>query len=611
MTRRLMVALIGGAALALLIPGTALAAHPLRYVIEVFEKAPSVLEANEDPCGIAVDSHGDVYVSDYYHDKVHIFNPSGDFITQMSDIDLDDGPCGLAVDPAGTVFANLYHGGVVVLKPSSFPPTRSTSYANSGEVLSVHATGIALEPASGNLLLNQRTVVAEYQLPLETDEAPLRTIGAGSLEDGYGLAVSGFPGTAGRVYVADAATADVKVYDPTASLAVPVAEFDGEGTPLQRFNDLTDSVLAVNDADGHLLVADNIDGPLFEHPRAVIAEFDASGTFTEQLGSTVIHGEPVGLAVDNTGSANQGGIYVTSGNSEKGLVLAFGASTSSPQALANPLDTKGAASASAAPTSASRRAIPPSVGASSDSARERASASTIAQKGEIRISVSGKLSPKRLPRRGTAPVSVTASGQIDTTDGGPPPQLRRLTVEINRHGRFDFGGLPVCPLRRIQPASTARALAACRPALVGEGSFSAETSLSGGELYPTRGRLLLFNARRQGRPVLYGHIYATRPFTSSHVIPFEVRSSGGGTFGSELSADIASSLGSRSRLTGIEMRLFRLYRFRGSEHSFLSAGCPAPPGFRSAVPFPLTRTSFAFTDGKRLSATLSSSCHPV
>ena len=313
----------------------------------------------------------------------------------------------------------------------------------------------------------------------------------------------------------------------------------------------------------------------------------------------MIDGEPVGLAVDNTGSATQGDVYVTNGNTEKANVLAFGPTTSAPEGLAAPAGG-GAAGATTGP--AGSVSVPPS---SSDA--EGASASEVSQSDKLRVSVAGRISPTSLPRHGSAPVSVSVSGRVSTTDGSAPPRLQRLTVEINRHGRLDLVGLPLCPLSSIQPASTARALSACRSALVGEGRFSAETSLSGGEPYPTQGRLLVFNARRHGRPVLFGHIYATRPFTSSHVIPFELRSSDRGTYGTELSANLATSLGARSSLTGIEMNLSRRYSYRGQRHSFLSAGCPAPKGF-SKVAFPLARASFGFADGKKLNATLMRSC---
>ena len=127
----------------------------------------------------------------------------------------------------------------------------------------------------------------------------------------------------------------------------------------------------------------------------------------------------------------------------------------------------------------------------------------IAQKGNLRVSVDGKLAPKRLPRTRVAPIAVSVGGRITTTDATLPPQLKTLRIELNRHGRLDYAGLPSCVYERIQPGSSSRALSSCRSALVGRGSFTANITLAGQEPYPTSGRLLVFNGvrRRQAGPL--------------------------------------------------------------------------------------------------------------
>jgi hypothetical protein len=231
----------------------------------------------------------------------------------------------------------------------------------------------------------------------------------------------------------------------------------------------------------------------------------------------------------------------------------------------------------------------------------------INQKGNLRVAVQGKMKPTALPRRGTKPVTVSVGGKISTVDGSLPPQLKAIAIEINRHGRLDYRGLPTCKLRQIQPATTAQALAACRPALVGKGIFSASVVLEGQAPYPSRGRLLVFNGREKGHQVLYGQIYTPQPFTNSFVITFKIRPLGHGTFGTALVAQMPAALGSWGYVTGIEMTLKRTYRANGSRHSYISAGCPAPRG-TPRVLFPLARTSFSFKGGAKLGETLVRSC---
>jgi hypothetical protein len=232
----------------------------------------------------------------------------------------------------------------------------------------------------------------------------------------------------------------------------------------------------------------------------------------------------------------------------------------------------------------------------------------VVQKGPLRVSVSGELSPRKLPRQGAAPIAVSVGGEISRTGGGLPPQLRTLRIELNRDGRVQTAGLPVCLTAQIQPASTARALRACRSALVGRGSFAVDVVLAGQDPYRATGQLLVFNGRHEGRPALLGQIYSARPFSTSFVIPFAIEAGKGrGRYGTVLRASLPRAMGEWGHVRELSMRLHRRYRHRGRWRSFISAGCPAPKGFPGAV-FSLARTTFGFAGGRKLTSTLNRSC---
>lgn len=230
----------------------------------------------------------------------------------------------------------------------------------------------------------------------------------------------------------------------------------------------------------------------------------------------------------------------------------------------------------------------------------------VKQRGTLRVSVNGKFKPKRLPRKETAPISISFAGQIGTTDQSGPPQLRSISIEINRHGRLMHRGLPVCNVTEISPSTTRGALAACRASLVGDGSFSANVKLPEQSPFPSKGKVLAFNGRVGGKPAILAHIFGTDPVPSSYVLPFMIRS-GKGDYGTVLDASLPRVTGDWGFVTGISMTLDRQFRYRGERYSYMAANCPAAPGFREAQ-FPLARTSFAFDGGTTMTSTLIRSC---
>lgn len=232
---------------------------------------------------------------------------------------------------------------------------------------------------------------------------------------------------------------------------------------------------------------------------------------------------------------------------------------------------------------------------------------SVIQSEGLRITVLSQIQPFRLPRTGTAPIAVFIAGHVAATDGGIPPQLERMTVKVNRHGLLQSKGLPVCDIPRIQPATTERALAICGPALIGSGQFWAHIILPGQDPYPTQGRLLIFNGREGGHPVLLAHIFTTHPFATSFVIAFAIRKISSGPYGTQLSASLPEALGTWGYLDRIKLTLRRKYRYRGQELSYFNAGCPAPKGAPLAS-FPLAYATFSFAGARQLSTTVTKSC---
>jgi hypothetical protein len=225
-------------------------------------------------------------------------------------------------------------------------------------------------------------------------------------------------------------------------------------------------------------------------------------------------------------------------------------------------------------------------------------AATVYQGKGLRITVLGQVQPFKLPRDHLAPVAVFISGHIAAIHHQSlPSQLQRMVVKINRHGKLRPQGIPTCTIKQIQPGDTERALANCGDAVIGSGRFWASVVFPEQDPYPTSGRLLVFNGRRNGSPVLFAHIFTSRPFNSSFVITFRIKRIHDGFFGTELRADFPLALGSWGFVDRIKLTLRRKFIYHGKERSYFNASCPAPPGSRLAS-FPFARASFYFADKK-------------
>lgn len=590
-SRSLCLALLGALALTLSL-GTAPASADRALLSEAFLHSgpppfptPPPEGEVEGACGLALAPGGSLYVSDYYHRVVDLFSNLGDYQSQIvlpgsnpfQGVNTLDAVCGLARDAGGNLYGNELHQGVLRLRP-----TEAT--IDSGD-----STGVAVD-AAGNLYVDDRTYVAKYQAPVQAGDPPAAVIGLGSLADAYGLAVS--PSGA-RVYVPDAASNTVKVFEPATSLGSPVA------TIKPGFGSLVNAALAVDPTNEHLLVVDNLQ-PGHEHPASAVDEFSAAGAFLGPLPGAPVDGEPSGIAVDPA----SGTLFVTSGNDEGSNVFVYGPYGASLAPASLPASGAPVATPSSAPSNAAVTVAPAARRDTARSPSPSASASEVLQRRGIRIKVDGQLTPTALPRRGTAGVHVSLDTEISAADGGTPPQLRRIEIAINRNGHFEPRGLPVCRLSQVQPSSSEGALAACRASLVGQGSFSADVKLPEQSPFPSVGKVLAFNGVLHGQPVILAHVFGTKPVPTSFTLPFAIEPSRG-TYGTVLRATVPAATG--GFITGLRLNLGRSFRAGGKRRSYISAGCPAPAGFPGAV-FPLTRTSFGFAGGPKLATVLTRNC---
>ncbi|HWA53896.1 MAG TPA: hypothetical protein VG816_06965, partial [Solirubrobacterales bacterium] len=400
----------------------------------------------EGACGIAIAPTESFYVSDYYHRAIDRFSLLGLFQSSQTLAGGDPSPivnpiekknavCGLAVDEAGTLYASEFHQRVLRMPGEE-------------EVDSGPSTGIAVGP-DGDLYVDDRTYVAVYDAPVVPGEAPALKIGLGSLGEAFGVAVDF---ETGDVYVADAADESVKVFDQASKLLGSIA--GPEGTGEAHFHSLFNAALAVDNSEtagkGNVLVVDNLK-PRLDSPQAAVYEFASDGTYLGRLEARTVgsqgnktegpvFGEPSGLAVD----PKTGELLVTTGNSEDANVVKYGPYVEAPA----PAAPEGLEAEAPPRSAAAERAGGTATAATAGGG---AAASVVKQQRGVRVGFDGKLTPHVLPRHGTAPVGIVVDASISASGNDDPPQLRRISIAINRNGHFSSQGLPACRLDQIQP----------------------------------------------------------------------------------------------------------------------------------------------------------------
>jgi hypothetical protein len=236
-----------------------------------------------------------------------------------------------------------------------------------------------------------------------------------------------------------------------------------------------------------------------------------------------------------------------------------------------------------------------------------ASQAEVVQEGKVIVAFDGGISPHALPRNGMAPVAVTIDSSFKSVDGSePPPQLKTISIGINRRGKIFDQGLPTCRVRKIQPTTISAARRICGGAIVGSGHVQVLVNLANQPPFLFKGPMLVFNAERSGGDRrLLAQVYGRKP-PSAFVLSFRIVKASG-EFGTVIKTSLPQSASKWAYVTHFDMKLRRVYNYRGQRHSYVNAGCAAPKGFPGAV-FAFARASFGFAGGERADTTLIRDC---
>lgn len=221
------------------------------------------------------------------------------------------------------------------------------------------------------------------------------------------------------------------------------------------------------------------------------------------------------------------------------------------------------------------------------------------------ISFDSRIFPKVLPRSGDAPVGITIEGRVRPRKNRAPASLEQIELSIHKAAKLLRAPIPQCPVSRIYPASTERALAACGPSRIGWGRIRAETSLPGRDRLVFDGEVLLFNGRLpDGSAAILMHVFNEQP-PSSYVIPFRITRRSRGEYRTVFTA--GTRIGRWSRITAFRLVVSKTFRHKGRQRGYFNAGCPAPKGFRGGIS-PIVKARLSFRKAPSTTISVFGSC---
>ena len=240
----------------------------------------------DEPRGVAIDSAGNVYVSDHKNNRIQKFDSSGNYLTQWGAFGTGDGqfnsPRGIAIDAADNIYvADVYNSRIQKFDSSGAFLAKWGSYGTGNGQFDT-PQGVAVDPAGKVYVVDSSN---DNIQKFDSSGAFLAKWGSTGSGDGqFDVPIDVIVDAAGNVYVVDFRNDRVQKFDSSGAF---LTKWGSIGSGDGEFNQ---PISVAVDAAGNVYVAD------FFNDR--IQKFDSSGAYLTQRSL----GYPFSVAVDAAGS---------------------------------------------------------------------------------------------------------------------------------------------------------------------------------------------------------------------------------------------------------------------------------------------------------------------
>jgi DNA-binding beta-propeller fold protein YncE len=181
------------------------------YEKEIFVEPLQENEEHEDlpiePNGVAVDSHGDVYIANYKARAITVYDPAGAKVGEVAQT-LIEHPAFLAIGAPGVLYVGNYGGGVAKIEVNgSFAVEHEEMLpVRSGGPSEPEGRAVAVD-SEGNVLVDEGSRIVVYS----SAGAITEEFGTGEFEESRGVAVNDETHNA---YVTNPAATDLEAFAP-------------------------------------------------------------------------------------------------------------------------------------------------------------------------------------------------------------------------------------------------------------------------------------------------------------------------------------------------------------------------------------------------------------
>jgi hypothetical protein len=217
----------------------------------------------------------------------------------------------------------------------------------------------------------------------------------------------------------------------------------------------------------------------------------------------------------------------------------------------------------------------------------------VVQQGNLKFTFNGGFSPSTLPKKTMAPISLQASGKIETLDGTHPPALKEVVIETDKNGAINTKGIPVCKSGQLQARDTKAAEKACGKSIIGTGQTTVEVQFPEQRPIDVNSKLLVLNGGTSGgKTTLYIHAYFSAPVTGAIVTTVKIKKVHNGRYGLKSVATIPKIANGSGSVKSFNLTI--------NKKGVLTAKCPDGKLQANATSI--------FADGTKASAAIVRTC---